>query len=148
MDKNQQHEFVAPQTTQEFKHLFPPSGQLTPAFDKTPPIVLKPAVSSQASTSTTTNNSILSDNAGIDYVIVFKFPTTVPKGDDKTSRPELQSYVAASLQSITTRLEKVNLRFQVRPGKEDGTLLILVSSPVGPIKKEYRQERYVIDLSF
>jgi hypothetical protein len=93
---------------------------------------------------TTINSTpILSNNAGIDYVIVFKFPTSVPKGDDKTSRPELQSYVAASLKSITARLEKVNLRFQVRPGKEYGTLLILVSSPVGPIKKEYRQERYV-----
>ncbi|CAO3642924.1 unnamed protein product [Mucor hiemalis] len=142
MAEDEQKHFVAPKTTEEFKHLFPPSGQQTPAFDTSPPIVLKPSVSGlNPPTINDTCPALIKDNAGIDYVIVFKFPTQVAKGDDKTSRPELQFYVAASLQSVTSRLQKVNLRYQVRPGKQEGTLLILVSSPVGPIKKEYRQER-------
>lgn len=142
MAEDEQKHFVAPKTTEEFKHLFPPSGQQTPAFDTSPPIVLKPSVSGlNPPTINDTCPALVKDNAGIDYVIVFKFPTQVAKGDDKTSRPELQSYVAASLQSVTSRLQKVNLRYQVRPGKQEGTLLILVSSPVGPVKKEYRQER-------
>lgn len=135
--------FVA---TQEFKHLFPPAGVLTPKLEQreTTPI-LKPSTS-ELSTASSTDSLIISSNAGIDYVIVFKFPTNVSKKSSKdksapTTRPELQSYVVASLASITSRLNKVQLRFQVRPGKESGTLLILVSSPVGSIKKEYRQER-------
>lgn len=138
MAELQQEPFVAaPKRIEEFKSLFPPTGQQTPT-PVDPPIVLAPSVSEQTNSSTP---SMLSSNAGIDYVIVFKFPTTVPKSDDKTTRPELESNVSASLASITNRLTKVNLRFQVRPGKEEGTLLILISSPVGPIKQEYRQER-------
>jgi anoctamin-10 len=143
-NKGLQEPFVA---TQEFKHLFPPTGVETPkpiqeGFEPQ----LKPSTSELSTTSSSSSSSaIISNNAGIDYVIVFKFPTTVEKtsknNKTSTTRPELQSYVADSLASITSRLTKVNLRFQVRPGKEQGTLLILVSSPVGPIKKEYRQER-------
>ncbi|KAI8061390.1 calcium-activated chloride channel-domain-containing protein [Thamnidium elegans] len=134
----EQEPFVAPKSTEEFRHLFPPTGQQTPTEEP----VLKPSISEGTTSSISTTSSVVSSNAGIDYVIVFKFPTNVTKGDETiTSRPQLQSHVAASLTDITTRLTKVNLRFQVRPGKEDGTLLILVSSPVGPIKQEYRQER-------
>lgn len=137
MSELQQEPFVAPQNPQEFKHLFPPTGQITPTIVE-PPVVLTPSVSEQTNSSTP---SIVTSNGGIDFVIVFKFPTAVPKTDDKTTRAELEANVSASLASITNRLTKVNLRFQVRPGKEEGTLLILVSSPVGPIKQEYRQER-------
>lgn len=137
MAEPQQEPFVAPESTQEFKHLFPPTGQITPTAVETP-VTLSPSVSEQTNSSTP---SIVTSNGGIDYVIVFKFPTTVPKSDDKTTRAELEASILSSLASITLRLTKVNLRFQVRPGKEEGTLLILISSPVGPIKQEYRQER-------
>lgn len=141
--------------TDEFRHLFPPTVEdsvgATPAVnvDETPtsnapasragPIPTK----SMSTDSTSSNSSsILSSNGGIDYVIVFRFPTELPKKDKTlTSRAQLETKVASSLTGVTNRLAKVNLRFQVRPGKEDGTLLILISSPVGPIKKEYRQER-------
>lgn len=128
MAEVQQEPFVAPKSTEGFQNLFPPTGQDTGL--------------SQKSSDEESTTSVLSSNAGIDYVIVFKFPTTIPKGDETiTTRAQLETHVADSLSNITNRLTKVNLRFQVRPGKEEGTLLILVSSPVGPIKQEYRQER-------
>ncbi|CEP11819.1 hypothetical protein [Parasitella parasitica] len=141
--------------TDEFQHLFPPTVEdsigATPAVstDETPtsnapapqaaPI---PTKSMSTDSLNSNSSSIIACNAGIDYVIVFRFPIQLPKKDKTlTSKAQLEAKVASSLTSITDRLAKVNLRFQVRPGKENGTLLILVSSPVGPIKKEYRQER-------
>jgi hypothetical protein len=134
---------------EQFSHLFPPTTEeavgaipVTSTTTTNNAPALKPSFSTQ--TNTSSDSFIISSNAGIDYVIVFRFPTKLPAGDKTlTTRTELQSYVTESLASITNRLTKVNLRFQVRSGKEEGTLLILISSPVGPIKKEYRQERYV-----
>jgi anoctamin-10 len=138
----EQKPLLAPK--EPFSHLFPPTAEAavgaTPATVTNNEPALKP--SSLTQTSTSSGSCIASSNAGIDYVIVFRFPTKIPTGNKTiTTRAELQSYVTESLTSITNRLTKVNLRFQVRAGKEEGTLLILVSSPVGPIKKEYRQER-------
>ncbi|KAI8987519.1 calcium-activated chloride channel-domain-containing protein [Mycotypha africana] len=82
------------------------------------------------------------DNAGVDYVIVFTYPTKIPKGDKKiTNKAELEADVTESLKSLTTRLAKVSLRFQVRPGETDGTFLIMVGSPLSTLKQEYRRER-------
>lgn len=142
--------------TDEYRHLFPPTVEdsvgATPAVNtgeshtsnapapQAAPIPTKSTSSDSLVGSD--SSSTVSCNAGIDYVIVFRFPTQLPKNDKTlTSRAQLEAKVSDSLNSITGRLTRVNLRFQVRPGKEDGTLLILVSSPVGPIKKEYRQER-------
>ncbi|KAL7333456.1 hypothetical protein PS15p_202357 [Mucor circinelloides] len=144
--------------TDEFQHLFPPTVEdsvgATPVIntstDETTRSLNAPAsqagpipTKSMSTDSLGSNSSsVLVCNAGIDYVIVFRFPTQLPKSDKTmTTRAQLEAKVATSLSSVTNRLAKVNLRFQVRPGKEDGTLLILVSSPVGPIKREYRQER-------
>ncbi|KAI8637071.1 calcium-activated chloride channel-domain-containing protein [Parasitella parasitica] len=141
--------------TDKFQHLFPPAVEnstgATPAADtdetptsNAPAPQAAPIPTKSKSTDSLNSNgsSIVSCNAGIDYVIVFRFPVQLSKKDKAlTSRAQLETKVASSLTSITNRLAKVNLRFQVRPGKENGTLLILVSSPVGPIKKEYRQER-------
>lgn len=137
---NEQKPLLAPKVP--FTNLFPPAAEEvrepTPVTAGTNYIpTSKPSTSAQ-----TNDSSIISNNAGVDYVIVFRFPTKLPTEDKTlTTRTELQSYVTESFTGIVNRLTKVNLRFQVRPGKEEGTLLILVSSPVGPIKKEYRQER-------
>lgn len=144
--------------TSEFQHLFPPTVEnsvgATPVVNTTADETTRssnapasqagpiPTKSMSTDSLSSSNSSVMSCNAGIDYVIVFRFPTQLPKNDKTlTTRAQLEAKVAASLTSVTQRLTKVNLRFQVRSGKEDGTLLILVSSPVGPIKKEYRQER-------
>lgn len=134
-------------TTEEFSHLFPPTADNIGAVP--PPSV------SQEQDPTRTYNAPLAEpalkptfdakptitcKAGIDYVILFRFPTTPPKNYNN-SRESLETHVTAQLKSITDRLEKVSVRFQIRPGKEKGTLLILVSCPVNPIRKKYRQDR-------
>ncbi|KAI8061502.1 calcium-activated chloride channel-domain-containing protein [Gilbertella persicaria] len=109
-------------STEKFAHLFPPSVDMP-----TPPAA----------------SSIITCNAAIDYVILFRFPTKVSPQNNKdiATKADLQTHVIGALENLISRLTKVGLRFQVRPGKQEGLLLILVSSPVEPIKKEYRQER-------
>ncbi|KAI8375588.1 calcium-activated chloride channel-domain-containing protein [Choanephora cucurbitarum] len=117
-------------STEGFAHLFPPSAEIAPP--------IKPSQSDQ----TSTTSSITSCNGAIDYVIVFRFPTKV-SSQSKTIRTktELQQHVNFSLNNLLSRLTKANLRFQVISGKEEGVLLILISSPIGPIKQQYRRER-------
>ncbi|KAI8985984.1 calcium-activated chloride channel-domain-containing protein [Pilobolus umbonatus] len=88
----------------------------------------------------TLSPSVQLNNGSVDYVIVFRFPLEVKKGETMT-RAELEQHILNSLQSITSRLSRVGLRFQVRPGKEKGTLLILVNSPMEAIRKEFDQQR-------
>jgi hypothetical protein len=77
-------------------------------------------------------------NAAVDYVIAYRFPL---KPTGSTSKQHLESTITSSMNELTTRLTKVGLRFQVRTGKEPGTLFILVSSPIGPIRHLYQQQR-------
>ncbi|ORE01372.1 DUF590-domain-containing protein [Rhizopus microsporus var. microsporus] len=118
-NNNKQETFLSstghdPQT---FSHLFPPVQPMPP-----------PSSSSKLT---------LNKNAGIDYVIKFKFPTS---SRDK-SRQQLEQHVTKSLKDLTARLNSVGLRYQIRPGKEPDTLLIFISSPIQCIKKEFRRER-------
>ncbi|CAO3668007.1 unnamed protein product [Rhizopus stolonifer] len=109
----------------EFSHLFPPAQDQE----------LKPKVNTRLA---------LDKNAGIDYVVQFKYPVThVSKEKNTTalSRQELEQKVTDSISDITTRLTSVGLRYQIRPGKEPTSLLLLISSPIQPIKRAYRQER-------
>ncbi|KAI7900373.1 calcium-activated chloride channel-domain-containing protein [Cokeromyces recurvatus] len=143
-------------STEEFSHLFPPATDSS--IGATPIVHSNATLTSTAESalqqqipsrklSSSSFSSSSSFNAGVDYVIVFRFPTDTTtklnkgKNNLPTTRAELQVQVTESLKDITRRLTRVNLRFQVRPGKEKGTLLIFVSAPTGPIKKEYRQER-------
>ncbi|KAI9487752.1 MAG: calcium-activated chloride channel-domain-containing protein [Benjaminiella poitrasii] len=152
-------------STEEFSHLFPQPIDdhvgATPTIqpNSTSTLTAEPALQQQVpsvSVSEKTlpsfeDNSKLSYNAGVDYIIVFRFPTniTTPKGKSNnssnnlltTTRAELEAQVTKSLENITARLTKVNLRFQVIPGKEKGTLLIFINAPISPLKKVYRQER-------
>jgi hypothetical protein len=80
------------------------------------------------------------DATAVDYVVLFQFPVQ-PSKTSKTSREDLESLATLSMTKITQRLTKVGLRFQVRPGKENGLLYILVSSPLNPILRIYEQER-------
>ncbi|KAG1498517.1 hypothetical protein G6F47_006337 [Rhizopus delemar] len=109
----------------EFSHLFPPA----------PENVVTPTVTEQLA---------LNKNAGVDYVIQFKFSTKVVSKDKNKptlTRQDLEQKVIESISDITTRLASVGLRYQIRPGKEPNSLLLFVSSPIQPIKKAYRQER-------
>ncbi|KAI8878370.1 DUF590-domain-containing protein, partial [Backusella circina FSU 941] len=76
----------------------------------------------------------------VDYVILFRFPVQ-PSKKSNMSREDLESLATVSMTKLTQRLTKVGLRFQVRPGKENGLLYILVSSPLNPVLRIYEQER-------
>lgn len=119
ISNNKQETFLSstghdPQT---FSHLFPPVQPMPP-----------PSSSSKLT---------LNKNAGIDYVIKFKFPTS----SKNKSRQQLEQHVTKSLKDLTTRLNSAGLRYQIRSGKEPDTLLIFISSPIQCIKKEFRRER-------
>ncbi|KAI9252139.1 calcium-activated chloride channel-domain-containing protein [Sporodiniella umbellata] len=108
----------------EFSHLFPLAQEQ----------VLKP----------NSSKMVLDKNAGVDYVIHFKYPVNLKskgKKKDVLSKKELEQKVTESINSITMRLASVGLRYQIRPGKEPTSLLLLISCPLQSLKKAYRQER-------
>ncbi|KAI8146256.1 calcium-activated chloride channel-domain-containing protein [Fennellomyces sp. T-0311] len=92
----------------EYAHLFPPST-LTPV--------------PQHST------------AGVDYVIVFKFPV---KGKE---RDRLESNAQNQLDILADKITRVGLKYQVQPGKANGTLLVLVACPPATLQAQLKRER-------
>ncbi|CAO3589868.1 unnamed protein product [Absidia cylindrospora] len=75
-------------------------------------------------------------NHGVDYVIVFRYPVKAPN-----NRLQLEQQVMYGLQSLTTKLARAQLFFEVKQGEERGTLLILVGCPQSRLYKEYKTER-------
>lgn len=77
-------------------------------------------------------------NHGIDYVIVFRYP--IPKRS--VDRLQLEQQVVDGLQSLTLKLARAQLFFEVRPSEKRGTLLILVGCPQARLYKESLAARY------
>ncbi|KAI9322344.1 calcium-activated chloride channel-domain-containing protein [Dichotomocladium elegans] len=103
---------------QTFSHLFPVSAE-----------------DQQTLTSSSSDDSpLVRDNAGVDYVIVFRFPT-----NEKDLG--LQSRVEASLTRLLNNLSRVGLRYQVKPGRSSNTLLVLVGCPLTTLREELERER-------
>lgn len=112
---------------ESFQHLFPPL-----AVTKTPEVETPPQI--QRNTDAT-NSSGNGDLEHVDYVIVFKFPTP------NQQREEEQKKVTDELKKLTSRLQRVGLRFQVKPGRTKDMLLILVSCPEETLYEEFKRER-------
>ncbi|KAI8099070.1 calcium-activated chloride channel-domain-containing protein [Halteromyces radiatus] len=79
----------------------------------------------------------LPPNHGIDYVIIFRYPTTTTTSD----RHQLEQQVIHGLQSLTSKLTRAQLYFEIKQGQESGTLLVLVGCPQSRLYKEYKAER-------
>ncbi|KAI9007473.1 calcium-activated chloride channel-domain-containing protein [Phycomyces nitens] len=122
----------------QFSHLFP-----TEALAKTPPAgqcpvdqaPIEKSLGDQCPANKTSES--YKSNAGVDFVIVFKFPTTQPD----LTREQLEAKTTKALQSLTTKLSTVGLRFQIRPGKERGVLLVLVGCPSALLHQALKRER-------
>ncbi|SAM08297.1 hypothetical protein [Absidia glauca] len=85
-------------------------------------------------------------NHGIDYVIVFRYP--IPKS--LVDRLQLEQQVIDGLQSLTTKLTRAQLFFDVRAGEQRGTLLLLVGCPQARLYKEFlvaRARDFVLGIS-
>ncbi|KAI8376171.1 calcium-activated chloride channel-domain-containing protein [Radiomyces spectabilis] len=130
------------QEIKTFSHKFPTAAVVsTPNVENLDKLHNTPLYNDDASSSVKPDRAkttTTAKNAGIDYVIVFHFPTKPAEGQ---SREQLETKVTQALQSLTSKLTKVNLRFQVRPGQIKGQLLILVSCPVDSLEEACRRER-------
>jgi hypothetical protein len=80
-------------------------------------------------------------NTVVDYVIVFRYPTTPPS---KTiTREALSTEVSTEFQALSAKLCNSNLWYQVKEGADSNTLLILVYCPWTVLKKHLYRSRYV-----
>ncbi|KAL0083800.1 calcium-activated chloride channel-domain-containing protein [Phycomyces blakesleeanus] len=145
----------SPESQRQFSHLFPteaiastpPTGQcpveqcpIEKTFVDQCPVENTFTDSCPAVPSTSTNKtsqSTYKSNAGVDFVIIFKFPTNQPD----VTREQLEAKTTKALESLTTKLSKVGLRFQIRPGKERGVLLVLVGCPSNLLYQALKRER-------
>lgn len=106
---------------QEFSHLFP-TGAVAQA-PETP----------KESKGNVPHNGLSSFNAGVDYVIVFRFP------EEKTEQNKKK--VSEALISLTRKLSRAGLWYQIKPGKTSDVLLILVACPSTVLEEEIKRER-------
>ncbi|KAF7722025.1 hypothetical protein EC973_003747 [Apophysomyces ossiformis] len=98
-----------------FAHLFP-----SVAVTKTPVVETPPPMAEKRQPPLT--------NAGVDYVILFRFPTSPSNGN---TRSQLESDVKDALANTVNKISKAGLTCQVRPGPQNGILLILNAEPNG-----------------
>ncbi|CDS02631.1 hypothetical protein LRAMOSA00036 [Lichtheimia ramosa] len=117
---DEQHKDTGPAS---FSHLFPVPPP-TPTTEK------KPSLQDQPIEHTNTHST----NAGVDYVIVFRFPT------DKRDAT-IETRVRDSMIALTAKLTRANLCYQVKPGRTHGTLLVLVGCPSSTLEQELERER-------
>lgn len=80
-------------------------------------------------------------NNVVDYVILFRYPTTPPKG---MTRASLAASVSNEFQVLSAKLSNSNLMYQVREGNDPDTILVLVYCPWPVLKKHLYQSRYVL----
>lgn len=112
-----------------FSHLFP-VPPATPTTEEKPPTTTQ-----QQQPAAVEHTNTLSSNAGVDYVIVFRFPT------DKRDAT-IETRVRDSMIALTAKLTRANLCYQVKPGRTHGTLLVLVGCPTSTLEQELERERY------
>ncbi|KAI9485131.1 calcium-activated chloride channel-domain-containing protein [Zychaea mexicana] len=125
MEQNAPEQHAIQPGSGEFAHLFPPVA-----------LSERNATKESSSNSTTTTKAPSRFAAGgVDYVIVFKFPT---RGQE---REKLQSNAQEQLDILTTKLSRVGLRYQVQPGRTQDTLLILIACPTHVLEEELKRER-------
>lgn len=117
---DEQHKDTGPAS---FSHLFPVPPP-TPTTEK------KPSLQDQPIEHTNSHST----NAGVDYVIVFRFPT------DKRDAT-IETRVRDSMIALTAKLTRANLCYQVKPGRTHGTLLVLVGCPSSTLEQELERER-------
>ncbi|OZJ06191.1 hypothetical protein BZG36_01009 [Bifiguratus adelaidae] len=73
-----------------------------------------------------------------DYVILFKF---APKPVASESREKYQQRVATAFENLCQSLDRVGLQVEVRPGNDNGELLIFVLCPWNILQKELAKAR-------
>ncbi|KAG0166865.1 hypothetical protein DFQ28_000410 [Apophysomyces sp. BC1034] len=111
--------------TEAFAHLFPSMAVTKTPITETPPLAEK-------------KGQVRLTNAGVDYVIVFRFPVSPPK---TMTRSQLEMNVTEALTSTVNKVSRAGLLFQIRPGSQNGTLLVLVRCPSKRLRRECKTER-------